>query len=317
MKLYSIAVYLIIIFIYYIVGGESFPDYLNYVTISEKGGYLFFENEYFAEWISRAWLAHAGDVLSDHYLSVDLFALGIQIFYFIWLLIDKEKSIISAKFWITVFMGPLLLTTALRATVPYLCVFQFFFGKPTRGRWLLLGGLSVGFHDSALIPFILIANALLWVDVAKIRKLNILLWGLSLVIIYFGSYFVDIFISVISSIGVGIRDVYFLEYQSPSLAKFLYANLMLFLTCITLKTSIDSRKVLMLMSVMFVSSLLFAIASTPAIRMYIYVFGICLVLISRSDGFLKSVMLNRGVLTVVPPLILMLSFYDLFKNAAV
>jgi hypothetical protein len=316
MKFFTISLCLIVIIFYYVIGGHNFPDYSNYITISEKGGYLYFENEYFAEWISRAWLSNIGFILNDHTLSIDIFALLIQFSYIMWILSGVEKKDNISKYWITVFLAPLFLTTTLRGTVGYICLFQFFIGALTLKRALIFGFIAVSFHDSAAIPFILLAPALLLLNSKSFNIINALLWSFSFIFINFSQIISAQLLALVSTFGIGIREIYFQNYESPSLVKSLYANFILGLTFVVLINKGEAEKKLSLMLIMFACSMLYSIASTPAIRMLIYVFGICVVMASHSEGLVKNLLSNRIVISVFTPIVMGLTFYDLFRNAA-
>ncbi len=318
MKFYIFTLWLIIIAIYYGVGGEAFPDYLNYVTISQKGGYLFYEDEYLAEWISRFWLSNVGQILGDHYLSVDIFALIVQIAYLIWAFSGKDKSVILVKFWVTVFMGPLLLTTTLRATIPYILFFQLFLGQITIKRIIVLGLLALSFHDSAMVPFfIAFMIHILFKESSSInRKIAQLMYAASVLVVLAGEYLAPTILPLLSSIGLGIRDIYFIDFVPASGFKIAYASLIIIMTGIIFFHAPNERLVLIVISMLCASSVLFAISSTPAIRMYLFVFGACICLLSRGKR-LEKIISNPIAIFMIPPLALFVLFYDLFRNANV
>lgn len=317
MKISAFGLCLIVLIIYYLIGGINFPDYSNYVTLSEKGGYLFYENEYFAEWISRAWLSNAGVMLDNHFLSIDLFTLIIQLSYIIWILNGPSKIEKISKYWITVFLAPLLLTTTVRGTIGYICLFQFFIGEFNYKRALIFGFTAVAFHDSAAIPFILLTPALLVTNTRAFKKINLLIWVASLIFINFGQLITTELLVVVSTLGIGIREVYFQNYEAPSLVKLLYANFIIALTLVVLINKGDEKKKLSLMLIMLACSLLFSISSTPAIRLYIYVFGVSIIMISNGTGLPKNLLNNNAAIILFTPTIMSLTFYDLFRNAGV
>ena len=316
MKKSTFFVWLLIVLIYYTLGGQSFPDYANYITLSQNGGYLFYENEYFAEWLSRLWLANVGRLIGDHQLSVDIFSAIIQITYLIWAVNGHEKNKLIAKFWITIFLGPLLLTTTIRATVSYLCVFQVFLGELTLKRILFYGLVGASFHDAVLIPVAMILGMKIFENYLKIKMPSFLLI-VSFCIIALGPYLVNFALELINSFGIGIREIYFQNYLSPSVAKYVYALFILTLSFFVLHVESEPLAQSAYMSIVVVSTMMFSIASTPAIRLYLYAFGPACILLVRGTGLMGKLMRNKIVLLTVPIFILPLMIFDLFRNVEV
>ena len=103
-----------------------------------------------------------------------------------------------------------------------------------------------------------------------------------------------------------------ISYSSP-----LYANFILGLTFVVLINKGDEKKKLSLMLIMLACALLYSMASTPAIRLFIYVFGICVVMTSHGEGLAKKLLNNKIIIILFTPIVMGLTFYDLFRNARV
>jgi len=316
MKAISIVVAIFICSIYYFVGGELFPDYKNYITISENGGWLFDPNEYFFEWVSRWWLRELPSYVS-HVIAVDLLAFAVQLIYVVWLICAVKKSEIVAKYWITVLSGPLLLTTTLRGTVAYLAAYLLVDGENRsflKSTPILLLGLS--FHDSFLIvALICIISYVLSAYLG--RRLLISIYIFSVFMIFFGSYLLGGLGSLILILGIGIRDVYFMEISGPSIIKTIYALFVaaLVFPIVWSKNIENPQSTLIIVLLFAASSILFGLSSTPAIRMLLFVSGMA-VLVGFSRGLYSLYFYRPSVMIFLGMPIISIMFWDLFRNAS-
>lgn len=319
MTLKKLLAFCLIVSIYYLVGGDGFPDYQNYITLSEGGGYLFLPDEYFFEWFSRFWLAHVGAEIGDHQLSVDMFVVLIQAIYFVWLMCDSgDPKYEVAKFWITVFLGPLLITTTLRGSPAYLAVFWMV--AANRSSWALaMAALAaLAFHDSAILPIVVLVLSRLFgrLDARPVRA-ALLVLGAVLIII--GTAFLQIAVPLLLQLGLGIRAVYLLDALAPSLPKIVYA-LFVGALCIPLcwRRSAQVEQGFFVLALFTASAMLFALSSTAAIRMLLYVFGAALILIMKHDnGMLPRFARMTAVQAILAPPLIALMFWDLFRHATV
>jgi hypothetical protein len=315
MKIISIIVAIFICLIYYLVGGELFPDYKNYITISENGGWLFDPNEYFFEWASRWWLRELPNYVPN-VIAVDLLAFAVQLIYVIWLIDTVNKAEIVGKYWITVLSGPLLLTTTLRGTVAYLAAYLLVDSKNRsilKSSLILLMGLS--FHDSFLIV------ALAYIISYPLsgflgRRFLISVYIFSVFMIVFGGYLLGGLASLILILGIGIRDVYFSEVSGPSIIKIVYALFVagLVFPIVWSKNNENQQSTLMIVLLFAASSILFGLSSTPAIRMLLFVSGMA-VLVGFSRGLYPSYLNKPSVMILIGLPIIFLMFWDLFRNA--
>lgn len=305
---------IIILMVYYIVGGESFPDYLNYITISENGGWLFDEREYFFEWFSRGWLKYMPEIVS-HKIAVDFFAAFIQLAYIIWVLMARERKSLTSRYWITAFSGPLFLTTTLRGSISYLAAFLLVenrnYSKSVVGL-ILISGLA--FHDSfALIVIAYIFSRLSYKFIS--RKVIAVVYFSSFLLAMFGSSIVQGIAPLILLLGIGIRDVYFLDVSDASLLKIMYAIFVgtLIFPLVRVAKSEDENLIFLVM-IYFLSCGLFAISSTPAIRMLLYVSGMAITLGFKRELYPR---IFKNPLFMVPfgSIIMSLMFWDLMRNA--
>lgn len=315
----KLSVFVALVVVYYSLGGAHFPDYQNYITISEKGGYLFLENEYFFEWVSRFWLRYVGSELRNHILSVDIFVGLIQLIYFTWLMHDSgDERYELSKFWITVFLGPLLLTTTLRGTPAYIAVFMILGSNYSILGLFFCFMLALSFHDSALLPLLVycLARVTTFIDYSLVR-VSVLLVGMLFIAI--GSLFLQTLMPVLLSYGLGIREIYFMEPASPSAAKIVYAIFVGFLCALAcIMNGLRNEKLWFMVLLYFFSAILFALSSTPAIRMLLYVFGGAILLnIQFSKGIVFNFFNSIFVQAFIAPLLIALMFWDLFRNASV
>lgn len=313
----ALIVYILIISFYYVLGGKSFPDYENYITISEKGGYLFSPDEYFTEWGSRWWLKNIGQVIGNHQISIDILVLFIQIYYLVWLLNNKDEKIDIAKLWITIFLGPLLLTTTIRATPVYLLVYTLAASRVSIIKLLMMFLFGLLFHDTALLAFFVYFMAYLIEKNFKksIDFLMVSVWVFSIFMIVFGNLMTENFILILKSLNIGVRDVYLKSIDSPSLLKIAYALFIAALSIPSINRKEKTLEDLFLIGLLFLGAITFAVSSTAAIRIFIFAFGVALIqLIKNSTELRMFVATSSFSYALFFPLITSLMFWDLFRN---
>jgi len=316
-KFFSIIIITTILIIYYALGGSRFPDYLNYITISENGGWLFKEDEYFFVWISRAWLKFLPKYF-DYVYTVDLLAAFVQLFYLIWIISGRTRNRCVAQFWITVFSGPLLLTTTLRGTISYLCSFMLV-ERSRSNRFIILLILLFGlaFHDSFI--FVCIAYALSRVFYNLIGKTALIsAYILAVLIVLFGFLVVQGVVPLILLLGIGIREIYFTDFAPPSAAKLGYAIFVaiLVMPLISRINEKNHKDILFLVLLFLFSAILFALSSTPAIRMLMYVTGMSFIVGFHANAYPK-ILSNQIVMMFACVPVLLLMFWDLFRNVQI
>jgi hypothetical protein len=318
MKYQTLTLAIVICLIYYLVGGESFPDYKNYITISEKGGWLFDENEYYFEWISRWWLREMPVYFSSQ-VAVNGLILFVQLTYAVWLLKSKSKAEKIAKYWITVLSGPLFLTTTARGTIAYIAAYSLVEKNKKlsiyKAFFFIILGLS--FHDSFIIVVVAYAASLIFARYAT-RKIFIVLYVFSLLTIVLGHIVFGEIVGLILQFGIGIRDVYFQENSTPSILKTSYALTvcLIVLPLVNSKKNIEPSLILMIVILLAVSSILFSLSSTPAIRMLLYVSGMS-ILVGFSNRLYPRVFERKIFMIAIGLPIIFIMFWDLFRNANV
>ncbi|MDI9232734.1 hypothetical protein QLQ16_02670 [Limnohabitans sp. HM2-2] len=313
----TLIVYVVIIILYYAFGGASFPDYENYITISQKGGYLFSPDEYFAEWGSRWWLKNVGEIIGNHKISIDILVLFIQIYYLAWLLRGDDEKLDVAKLWITIFLGPLLLTTTIRATPVYLLVYTLAATRVSAIKLMIIFMFGLFFHDTALLVFLVYFIAY-FIEINFKKSINFLVpgaWLISILMILLGNLMAENIMLILKNLNIGVRDVYLKSIDSPSFLKIAYALFIAVLCVPSIKRKEKTLEDLFLVGLLLLGALTFAVSSTAAIRIFIFAFGVSLIqLIKNSTESRMFVAASSFSYALFFPLITSLMFWDLFRN---
>lgn len=280
-KIANFFVILMLLCFYYFLGGDSFPDYSNYVAIAENGGYLFVEDEFVAEWISRAFLKYGPKWFESAVIAVDIFAFLIQFFFVSFVFFSGDK--ISQRFhrgWFfySLALAPLLITTALRASPAYL-IFAYVGASDIKlsKKTILLGLLAISFHDSALIMALLyilvcfIGTFFKFVRNAYILKILVCML---VPIIIFPGQVVGIIGLLLSQFNLGIRAIYLTSAPDPSILKIFFMLLVWWVSFgAVFSSEIDSKVRLFIFASLFIAVLAFAINEVAGIRLSLYALG--------------------------------------------
>lgn len=312
---------LFVISVYYVVGGYGFPDYSNYVTLVENGGYLRSPDEYVTEWVARFILKNEFGFFSTAQGTVDFLAAFVQFFYVVFVfLLMRSDNLQQQRGWLffTLALSPLLLTTALRAAPAYLLIaYLAAYGKVLTPRFIILALIAVAFHDSAIIMVTLCVLSCAFCYVFSSVGAYFLRWvmGLSLVIILLSQQISFLLLSLVSRFDFGIRSVYFQGGDVASLVKKVF---LIFIWLVAYTALFNERsnirvKVFLCASVLLMA-LSFSINEVAGVRFSAYVLGAALVskgafLLSGNEGsrFGQVDLLFGFVYFVV-------MFYDIFRN---
>jgi hypothetical protein len=308
--------------VYYVMGGWSFPDYPNYVTIVNNGGYLFSKDEYMAEWVSRLFLSHGLLVFDKADRVVDAFALFVQLFYIAFCFyFGASKTTLSRRGWFffTAVLGPLLITTALRASPAYILVaYIAASGMRLNLKFLFLAVLAVSFHDSALILVLLYALSCLIVRIFKFVGPTIyktVLWC-SFGLIVLSQLVALALFSVVSKLNIGIRSVYFLELPQTSLVKKIFLLVIWVVAYTTIQnSSVQSRTKVFICGSILLTALSFSLSEVVGVRFALYALGACVL---AKGAFLFSGEHGsryRQVDVVLAIAYFALVFMDILRNA--
>ncbi|WP_411705145.1 hypothetical protein [Edaphovirga cremea] len=308
--------------IYYFMGGGSFPDYSNYVTIVNNGGYLFSKDEYMTEWVSRFFLSKGLVFFDSADHVVDFFALLVQMFYVLFVFyFGLIKGRVSRRGWFffTAVLGPLLITTALRASPAYILVAYI---AATGGRlnlkFLLLSVLAVSFHDSALILVAVYAASCVIAGIFKSigSTLYQLLMWCSLALVLLSQQVSYVLFSVVSKLNIGIRSVYFQELPDTSIVKKVFMIVIWVVAYTTIKNiAVQARTKIFVCSSMLLTAISFSLSEVVGIRFALYVLGSCVL---AKGAFLFSGQHNsryRQVDVVIAVAYFCLAFMDILRNA--
>ena len=313
-----------VIIVYYVVGGYAFPDYSNYITLVENGGYLFSPDEYAAEWISRFILRNGFGFFSTSKGSVDFLAVVSQLFFVISIyLLMRNGTKQHQKGWLffTLLLSPLLLTTVLRATPAYIIVaYLAYYERGLSRRSVFLGLLAVSFHDSAIVMILIYFIVVIFCNVfsgVKLWMLRFSMWC-ALAVIVFSQYVSYLILVVLSQFDFGVRSVYMQGVESFSIVKKLFIVFVWFVayTLLYNKSASLKSKVFVTAGVVLVA-LSFSINEVVGIRFSAYILGSAVVckgafLLSGKE---KS---NYSVLDYFFAfLYFLLMFYDVFRNAKI
>jgi len=313
---------LALLVVYYFMGGWSFPDYSNYVTIVNNGGYLFSKDEYLAEWVSRLFLSQGLLFFDSADHVVDFFALIVQIFYVLFVFyFGVVKGGISRRGWFffTAVLGPLLITTALRASPAYILVaYIAATGGRFNLRFILLSILAVSFHDSALILVAVYAASCMVTYMFKSIGLvfyQFLMWC-SLTLILLSQQVAYILFSVVSKLNIGIRSVYFQELPETSIVKKIFMVVIWVVAYTTIKNlAVQARTKLFVCGSMLLTALSFALSEVVGVRFALYVLGSCVL---AKGAFLftgQSSSRYRQVDVIFAVGYFCLVFMDILRNA--
>ncbi|UVH50567.1 hypothetical protein NVB75_29095 [Pseudomonas sp. CBS] len=312
----------VLLVVYYLMGGGAFPDYPNYVTIVNNGGYLFSKDEYMAEWVSRFFLSQGLFFFDSAEHVVDFFALIVQVFYILFVFyFGVLKGGISRRGWFffTAVLGPLLITTALRASPAYILIAYI---AATGGRlnlkFLLLSVLAVSFHDSALILVVLYAASCLMARIFRVvgpKFYQILMWC-SLVLILLSQQVALALFSVVSKLDMGIRSVYFQELPETSIVKKVFLIVIWIVAYTTIKNvAVHARTKIFVCGSMLLTALSFSLNEVAGIRFALYVLGSCVL---AKGAFIFSGQHNsryRQIDVVLAVAYFGLVFMDILRNA--
>lgn len=261
---------------YYGLGPSHFPDYQNYVLISQGKHF----NQYFFEVVSQYILTH--DIFPFRFMNrVDALALIAQILFllFLFFIVLKEKRIVSSTVIFASIFFPFLLTTALRAAPVYLA---FFFwahiwsenrvGLLKFSLMILLSGIL--FHDSGIVLAInlLATYPLLRFSIGErwIVRICILI---SLIIVNFGASGILSILSTETFELAGARSVYFLVENQSTFAKTAFMNLLVLVTYLYYRDpEVRAREKKVACVLLLVTSFLFAVAPVAAVRYAFFLF---------------------------------------------
>lgn len=319
--LFSLVI-LFVLAVYYSVGGYGFPDYINYITLVENGGYLRSPDEYAAEWLVRFILKNEFGFFSGAQNTVDFLAVFVQVFYVVFVsLLMKDEDRQRQRGWLffTLALSPLLLTTVLRAGPAYLIVtYLALHGKVLTPRFVVLALIAISFHDSAIVMIALYVLSAMFccifsrVGVRELRWLMVV----SLAIMLLSQQVSLLLMSVVSHFDVGIRSVYFQGGDAASLVKKVFVVFIWFVAYTALSNDRSSmRTKVFLCACSLLMAVSFSVSEVAGVRFSAYVLGIALV---SKGAFILSGN-GRGKLSQLDLLFgfvyFAVMFYDVFRNA--
>lgn len=267
---------------YTTLGGDAFPDYENYITIAENRGWLFQENEYFFEWISRGLLIYLPLLGFSPKSSVDVLAAVNQLVctaIFLWLMFSKEKEKNVGATLLFSLIGFLLLTTTIRAAPCYLALTVLACRNlklDLFGLCILLFGLA--WHDSFLIlaAFVLLSGTIANTKALERALSNPLIHNaiyiLSATALLFSNQLRDTILSLIG-FDAGIRAVYFDGDGAQSTIKLVYCMIAIIVCATTFndaKVHIRNRILATMLSVGIAA--FYIISGTAAVRFSMFAF---------------------------------------------
>ncbi len=309
--------FLFAIAVYYYLGGERFPDYENYLTLLENDIAGAEDSKALFEWISKYSLRFIYYVCEDLKLSVDLFVGFVQLYFLICMAYIRHKKIAPDRgiLYYVLIMGPLLLTTTVRATPAYVGV-AYFLASNGRDKYgaLFLMFIAIVSHDSALVVALLLAIS--WV----IHEWKIFANNMGLILIagytisYFGAdYFGGIQLLLIQ-LNLGDRATYFSEAAKLTLIKSIY---WLFVGCVVwiyVRTHEKEWRSVFFVTSYLSFSIIFVVSNIMAMRFSSFIVG-SIVLISGSIiAPSKNGLVGRYVNSFLAFSLFGMSFLDILSN---
>lgn len=262
--------------LYYVLGGNVFPDYFAYTNIAYND--FGREGGYFTEFFSRYILY---DGLIDEINRVDQLVVFIQFFFVTstLLAIFKNSKDIYIVIVFVAFFSPLLLTTVLRASPLYVMFFlmsiYYFKHKVTFLNVVFLCIFGSLFHDSFLI--ITIALLGVWftqffnIKLGRTTLVYILL--LSFMLVFLAPAVLPVVISLLDFSVLGARSVYMSDsgFSGLKLIVLIILNALSFYF-VRFESGTYNQKVTLTILV-FLTNVIFAFGSTAGIRFSVFPFA--------------------------------------------
>lgn len=261
---------------YYILGGESFPDYKAYINIAynDFGG----EGWYFSEFLTRYILYN--DVMFG-LNRVDQLTLFVQLFFILItlaLIIADNKNTYMVLVFVS-FFSPLLMTTVLRASPLYVLFFfmsaVYFKEKLLMRHIILLALLGSLFHDSFFVISLTLFVVYLFCF-TKVKFSNVffkVILVLSFISIFLLPWFISSIILFFQKLGLGARSVY-INDDGFTLAKIVFLIILNVISFMYLSCENGSyNQKFIATSLTIVTNLIFSVGSTAGIRFSIFAFS--------------------------------------------
>ena len=313
--------------LYYMVGGPRFPDYSVYVELAANGGWLYFEDEYFFEWISRGLLAVGPLIGLSAVGTVNLLAavnqLICSLFFLNWLKNNRTNQLFGAVFILSWF-GILFFTTTLRASTGYLC----FAAYMLRGSKLdLVGCLLLAFglawHDSfALLGSIAIATAV--INSSPLLREGIRRTGFNECVVYagllllvFGDAARDVLLQLLD-VDLGLRQAYLAEEGVQSWMKAVYcgAAMVMALGIVAKDSVFDLRTQTIAALLSFSIGLAYVFNGVAAVRIAIFAFVSFLLIRGYFFSKIECRAEFRVLMLLIIPCIFVFNIYDVLQRTS-
>lgn len=267
---------------FYMLGGSAFPDYENYVTLASNGGWLFNEDEYLFEWLSRGILIFTPKIGLSLEHSVDILTAINQLFcfgVFASLIASRKKTTCRGGVLLFCLVGFLLLTTTIRASPAYLSLTLIYLrGMKVDAVNIFIVIFALAWHDSFLILGIIILVATLTTMSQSLQKalerlhFNNVIIGMAAIILLASTQLRDIILGI-ANVSAGIRTVYFEGDGAHSTTKLIFcliAYLMCVQSCLDTSLNLRIRRSAALLA--FCLSTTYLVSGTVAVRFSIYIF---------------------------------------------
>jgi len=278
-----VALVLVSLLLFYILGAERFADYSNYVRIAEGDGYAYSEHDYVFEWLSRFFLSLSGFSSSERVALLIFANQVVCVVFFVWAAIRNRAEAVFGVLLIFCLFGFLFMTTTLRAAPAYLLISAFYIRG---GRFDALGvGLlifALAWHDSAALV-ILICMAAYFASLFVGGKLKglvgpvlVVFVFLSVAVVFFSGFFRS-YAVVSLPVDLGVRAAYFDGEGDQSYLKGLFVvfTLMLCLSFVVDKR-VSSRARLYVTLLSVAVSFLYVISAVAAVRLALYIYVVIL-----------------------------------------
>lgn len=315
---YFLAVFLsVVILLYYMIGGEFFPDYHVYKKISD--GVI--NHNYITEFVSGYLLAGEGveflgfNKLDSFVAIVQIFSVFVLLFFCFFF----PKYSYSILVFSTIY-GALLLTTTLRAAPLHVVFLGFciFFCRYGISYFSIVLFTLIGmlFHDSFILCTLAFLLYKIFFFISRYKLCVLLIKSLFYLIpIFFitGGAIKDFIVQLSGFEFLGARRAY-LDADLASISKLLYCLVIYFLSYLSVSESERSNcfsfnVLFLLTSFNLVFCLLFIVNNVAAIRFSIFVLTVILILRGGLFFQLEKKLVN-GIMFV--PFYLALGFFQFY-----
>ncbi|PKH05307.1 hypothetical protein [Moritella sp. Urea-trap-13] len=310
---YFFLLFIITLTVYYLIGGDKFPDYNNYLSIA-NGSVQWSKGTYLTEFLTQAILIQP--IMIENINNVDILAFFVQMFIFI-LSMYYVRNNVNYLYPMVVFLSlylPIFLTTTLRAAPLYFLFFIMslkIFKSEVRYThvfiFFILGSL---FHDSVFIitGALIFSKLFVFIFNSSVKSYRYL-FLISLLVLLVGSPLKEFIIQNINLDFLGERAVYLrgYEYSFMKMAYVLIINFLCLLFIVDTKVFNSSKLIALALTLSL--NVVFVLSSTAGIRYSIFI--LAYLIAGRGVLLHQDELFKRNPIIVLP--FLLLIFFIQFR----